>query len=201
MKNKINTPNLVGSEIWGPYFWTLLNTLAKYADEYNGKYSKYVSMLMQELAFLLPCSTCRLHCLVLYNERMDQDLRNLTSDNLPEFIHLLKSHVNNDIKKDNISYHEYKKLLRKMRTITLHDLFKLLDAISKFYMVPINNYSENSSSVYYFMKALIKLAKKIPELKVLYKYYKFKEWKSAESFNLWLRKIYYELTNNNLPTF
>ena len=154
MKNNKNQSNLVDSEVWGPYFWACLNTIVKFTDEYNDKHSKYIKIIMEELAYMLPCNTCRYHCLLLYNERMGNELRNVSHKNLSKFIYSLKSNVNKDIGKKNISYEKYETLIKRMEPISLSDLFRLLNTISIFYMHPTNNYSDDRDSVCYFIKAL-----------------------------------------------
>lgn len=192
---------LVDATVWGPHFWALLNTIVKFAHKYGEKYDEHIDMIINELPYVLPCSTCRGHCLYLYDRKMVGKLDTVNAKNMIEFIYILKTNVNTDIKKKNITYAEYEQLIENMKIISLERLFKLLNTISIFYMQPENNYSENKESLFYFVRSLIILTKKIPELNALYRYKKFELWESAKAFNKWLENIYFNLTNRSLPRF
>ena len=120
----------ITNNIWGPIFWNLLHGIS---ITYNSRYKIEYYYLIKKIEFLLPCPKCIIH----YKNYLKNNIINkdkITKDNLIKWFFNLHNSVNKMLKKPQMTYKRFNKLIKKKNYINHKNIYILLFIINQYYL-------------------------------------------------------------------
>lgn len=133
--------------LWGNIFWNFLHDIAKYCINASCEIIGEIKNMVSTLPYILPCSSCRNHCLTIYNNQSDATSLNVISD-FKTWLWHLKSLINKNTGSPNICFNDYNQRLYLLSHFcSAKQLFDLLFMIA--YSYPHKCESDNYRQKYY----------------------------------------------------
>lgn len=193
MENKLGAIN-INPSIWGPLFWKLLDTLAKYKDMIPKSAEDELKHFVSHIPNTLPCNECRKHCVQTYLQQNME--KNISLSTLREWVWTLRTETNKNTNKTNTTYTEYLlKLGQPGYSINEIEILELLSMITNSYP---HDEPKRKHSIYKFIIHLIKLISWIPHLNTLKYFLPEYEWKNKLIFQKWLHDKSLRIYNHHL---
>jgi hypothetical protein len=194
--NKINPIN-VDPNLWGPLFWLLLNTIAKYSGNMPSNMNDTLKTLIDTIPYVLPCPECAYHCAEIY--RLHQMTHNVSLSTFKVWVWKLKTEVNKYTNTPNIGYEKYLyKLQEHSYSISRKQYFNLLAYISFNYPYDYSSDSVNKrNNVFLFVKSTMQLLTYVPTSS-LGKLAVHNVWNNKIEFQDWLAGNCYKLYNHHI---
>lgn len=183
MSNHIEATN-VNPKIWGPIFWAVLHTIARYPQKNIDK--RDLVLFVSTIPYVLPCSECSAHCREIYSRL--KLISNVPFYNFKKWVWILRSEVNKYTNTPNTSYENYIQQNSIKYVINKRQIVELMGMISMNY--PHENTRESRLKRYMtflFIQLLIKFMSYIPELSSISKYRAIYVWNNRLELQNWLR--------------
>lgn len=184
----INNPVNVNPIKWGPLFWMLLHTIAKFAKLIPSKRNDSLNVLVSTIPYILPCNECGRHCKEIYDKNK---YSKVSISTFSIWVWKLRTEVNKNTRSHNISYEEYISRLHKRNYhISKEEYIELLGYISMNYPYDESHDSNKKrKNVYLFIKSFMELVVYIYPLQTL---------SNMDIDSIWMNKIEFQkwITNN-----
>ena len=138
----------VNPALWGPLIWNFLHELAKDGNRLNSYNSDY-NNIIKAMPYILPCESCRSHCLSAYNSnKISKSISSPTK--FKDWVWKMKSIANQNTNAVNLTFENYiSRLNTRTSFISEPDLWDLLFMIS--YSYPASNDNSEDRQKYYML--------------------------------------------------
>ena len=157
----MNTENQSDKKIWGRIMWKLFFTIAEYSEYID---IILLSDLIKIIPYIIPCEECQKHTEYIYEI---YDFNNIGGSKFEYIIWQLNSEIKKKTHERPLTYNEYKNNLKSNEKISVNEIIKLVDLISRTKIktkCKTCNGKLKKNDIRTFIDTIIKISKYIPQI-------------------------------------